>query len=89
MKRHGWGGDTTIHIKNLQNTIVRGIQNSELLNPSYLEDLFTTKQIEERNTNFVKSPQMKTHTFGVKSVTFRNSREDFKENVAFFEKHVL
>ena len=45
------------------------------LNPSYLWSFFSTKKVEcnLRIKNLVKLPQIKTHTFGTHSLTFRGS----------------
>ena len=90
--------DTTIHIKNLQKLRLEVFKTLNSLNPSYLWDLFNTKQIEYnlRIKNLVKLPQLKTHAFGRHSVTFRGSilwntlSDDIKscENVAAFKKKI-
>ena len=90
--------DTTIHIKNLQKLMVEVFKTLNSLNPSYLWDFFSEKQVEYnlRIKNLVKLPQIKTHTFGLNSVTFRGSilwnalGDDIKicENVAAFKKKI-
>ena len=90
--------DTTIHIKNLQKVMLEVFKTLNSLNPSYIWEFFSTKQIDYnlRIKNLVKLPQIKTHAFGRHCVTFRGSilwntlRDDMKtcENVATFKKKI-
>ena len=92
------GTDTTIHVKNLQKLMLEIFKMLNLLNPSYLWDFFSTKEVEYnlRIKNLVKLPQIKTHTFGTHSLTFRGSLlwnsliDDIKmcKNIAAFKKKI-
>ena len=90
--------ETTIHVKNLQKLMLEIFKTLNSLNPSYLWDFFSTKKVEYnlRIKNLVKLPQIKTHTFGTHSLTFRGSilwnalSDDMKicKNVAAFKKKI-
>ena len=62
--------EKTVYVKNLQKLILEVSKTLNSLNPSYLWELFSTKQIEYnlRITNLVELPQIKTHAFGIDSV---------------------
>ena len=87
-----------IHVKNLQKLMLEIFKTLNLLNPSYLWDYFSTKEVEYnlRIKYLVKLPQIKTHTFGTHSLTFRGSllwislSDDIKmcKNIAAFKKKI-
>ena len=89
----------TINVKNLQKLMLEVFKTLNYLNPSYLWDLFSVKQVgyNLRTKNLMMLPQIKTQTYGVNSITFRGSilwnalSDDIKtcDNVVAFRKKVI